>query len=96
MASYHLRMKNDTRIPVAKKYRQNVMPITFYARTENPMRTISIVKEHKATRMIVFSRVVSCQSGLKTRHKDFSTPQRDTRTKGIVATKKSSCLYPMN
>ena len=88
MASYHLRMKNDTRIPVAKKYRQNVMPITFYARTENPMRIISIEKEHRATALIVSLKEVTYPNGRKARLKNFSLRRPATRTKEIAGTRK--------
>ena len=103
MASYHLRVKNDTQPSGTKvsalaeqKYRQNVTPTTFYARTENPMRTISIAKERRAKKQTVFLKAVSCLNGRKGRHKNFLARQLVTRVKEIAGIKKSNCLCPTN
>ena len=95
MATYHLRVKDDTKRSALKSL-LNVMLIIFYARKGKPMRIISIEKEHRATVMIVSSKEVSYRNGQKARLKNFFLRRLVTRTKETVATKKSNYLCLMN
>ena len=57
----------------------NVMPIIFFVRKDKLMRTISIEKEHRATKMIVSLRAVNYPNGLKALLKNFSLQRRAMR-----------------
>ena len=93
MATYHLRIKNDTK-PTEKKYRQNVTLNTSCVKKEMPTPIISIGKVLRAVKMIVSSRAISYRNGRKARLKNFSRRQHAMRIKAIVDTKKLSCLCP--
>ena len=91
MATYHLRVKNDTQ-PSGKKVSAKRHADYILREDGKSMRIISIEKEHRATALIVSSRAINCPNGQRVQPKSFSLRQHATRAKEIAGTKKSN--YP--
>ena len=86
MASYHLRVKDDTRQSGSK----------VSAKRHELMRTTSTAKERRATAMIVSSKEVSYPNGRKVLLKNFSARRPVMRIRETAGTKKSNCLCQTN
>ena len=95
MASYHLRVKNDTKSGGGKVSAKR--HVDYILREDGKAHADYINREgSQSEKTDCVFKGSQLLSGLKTRHKDFSTPRLVTRTKGTFATEKSSCLCPMN
>ena len=103
MATYHLRVKNDSK-PSGKKVSAK-RHAEYILREEGKAHADYINREGAQSgrddcvfkgSQIVSSREVSYRNGQKARLKNFSLRQPATRIKAIDATKKLSCLYPTN
>ena len=95
MATYHLRVKNDTH-PSGKKISAKRHADYILREDGKSMRIISIEKEHRATALIVSLKEVTYPNGRKARLKNFSLRRPATRTKEIAGTRKLNCLYLTN
>ncbi|MBQ3442719.1 MAG: hypothetical protein IJG33_05665 [Selenomonadaceae bacterium] len=95
MATYHLRVKNDTQPSGTKVSAKR--HADYILREDGKSHADYINREGaQGEKTDCFSKTVNCRSGQKARHKSFSARQHVTRVKETGGIKKSNCLCPTN
>ena len=95
MATYHLRLKNDTKSGGGKVSAKR--HAGYILREDGKSHADYINREgSQITRMIVFSRAISCPNGRRVPRKNFSLRQLAMKTKEMCGTEKLNCRFRMN